>query len=114
MCCVDPAPLLASASVSRRGFLAAGALASAAMAAADIGRSLLLPGVAEGAEAPSRSGGPGAAGVNFKWFGTNGWEISFANKTILVDPWFNRFESGFLQNKLDSDRLLPTHTPSLC
>ena len=35
---------------------------------------------------------------------------SHGNKTILVDPWFNRFESGFLQNKLDHDRLLPTDT----
>ena len=110
MCFVDSAPLLASASVSRRGFLAAGALASAAIAAANVGRSLLLPGVAEGAETPSRSGGPGAVGVNFRWFGTNGWEISFANKTILVDPWLNRFESGFLQNALKPSALLPTDT----
>jgi L-ascorbate metabolism protein UlaG (beta-lactamase superfamily) len=85
-------------------------VAGVAMATANLGRSLLAPGAAEGAETSPRGGGPGAAGVNFKWFGTNGWEITFGNKTILVDPWFNRFESGFLQNKLKMDATLPTDT----
>jgi L-ascorbate metabolism protein UlaG (beta-lactamase superfamily) len=95
--------------MSRRGFLT-GSLVAGAAAAASLGRSLVLPGVAEGAEAAPAGGGPGTAGVSFKWFGTNGWEITFGNRTILVDPWFNRFESGFLQNKLNHDTLLPTDT----
>jgi len=95
---------------SRRGFLATGMVAGVAMATASLGRSLFAPGAAEGAETSPRGGGPGAAGVNFKWFGTNGWEITFGNKTILIDPWFNRFESGFLQNKLKMDATLPTDT----
>jgi len=102
MCFVD-------AEWSRRGFLAGGVAAGVA-AAANLGRSLLAPGVAEGAEPSPRGGGPGTAGVNLKWFGTNGWEITFGNKTILIDPWFNRFESGFLQNKLKMDAVLPTDT----
>jgi hypothetical protein len=80
--------------MSRRGFLA-GSLAAGTAAAASLGRSLVLPGVAEGADAAPAGGGPGTAGVSFKWFGTNGWEITFGNKTILIDPWFNRFESAF-------------------
>ena len=95
--------------MSRRGFLT-GSLAAGTAAAASLGRSLVLPGLAEGAEAAPAGGGPGTAGVSFKWFGTNGWEITFGNKTILIDPWFNRFESGFLQNKLSHDTLLPTDT----
>src|SRR5258705_10100975 len=103
MCFID------TSGMSRRGFLT-GSLVAGAAAAASLGRSLVLPGVAEGAEPAPAGGGPGAAGVSFKWFGTNGWEITFGNKTILVDPWFNRFESGFLQNKLNHDTLLPTDT----
>ncbi len=103
MCFIDPNGM------SRRGFLA-GSLAAGTAAAASLGRSLVLPGVAEGADAAPAGGGPGTAGVSFKWFGTNGWEITFGNKTILIDPWFNRFESGFLQNKLSHDTLLPTDT----
>jgi L-ascorbate metabolism protein UlaG (beta-lactamase superfamily) len=109
MCFVDDASL-AVQRVSRRGFLGSGLAASVALAATDLGRSLLLPGVAEGAEPAPAGGGPGASGVNFRWFGTNGWEISFGNKTILIDPWFNRFTSGFLQNKLDPNAVLPTDT----
>jgi L-ascorbate metabolism protein UlaG (beta-lactamase superfamily) len=95
--------------MSRRGFLT-GSLVAGAAAAASLGRSLASPGVAEGAESAPAGGGPGTAGVSFKWFGTNGWEITFGNKTVLIDPWFNRFESGFLQNKLNHDTLLPTDT----
>jgi L-ascorbate metabolism protein UlaG (beta-lactamase superfamily) len=109
MCFVDDASLAAHR-VSRRGFLGAGLAAGAALAAVDAGRSLLSPGVAEGAETAPAGGGPGGAGVSFTWFGTNGWEISFGTKTILIDPWFNRFTSGFLQNKLDHDAVLPTDT----
>ena len=54
--------------MTRRGFLGGG-LAAGAAAAASVGRSLLLPGMAEGAEEPGASGGPGTSGVRFKWFG---------------------------------------------
>src|SRR6058998_726023 len=92
---------------SRRGFLANGMVAGVAMATASLGRSLLVPGAAEGAETSPRGGGPGAAGVSFKWFGTNGWEITFGNKTILFDPWFSRFDSGFFTGKFNPNATLP-------
>ena len=103
MCWVDTAWLPRdSRQLSRRGFLGAGLTAGVAAATMDLGRSLLLPGVAEGAETPPKSGGPGAAGVSFKWFGTDGWEISFGNKIILFDPWFSRgVQTGFLSGKFD-------------
>jgi L-ascorbate metabolism protein UlaG (beta-lactamase superfamily) len=111
MCFIDTNGLGAeSPPLSRRGFLGGGVAVGAAMAATSVSRSLVLPGVAEGAETPARSGGPGTAGVKLTWFGTNAWEITFGNKTILIDPWFNRFESGFLQNKLNLDAVLPTDT----
>jgi L-ascorbate metabolism protein UlaG (beta-lactamase superfamily) len=104
MCFVDPPWVtFESQGVSRRQFLGTG-LAAAAL---DSGRSLLLPGLAEGAEAP-KGGGPGTAGVNFKWLGTDGWEITFANKAILFDPWLSRFDSGFLTGKFNPNATLPT------
>src|SRR5882672_4421090 len=108
MCFIDTDGMGARSPLSRRGFL--GGLVARAAAAASLGGSLVRPGVAAGAGPAPARGGPGAAGVSFKWFGTNGWEITFGNKTILVDPWFNRFESGFLQNKLNHDTLVPTDT----
>ncbi len=74
----------------------------AAGLAAGAGASSLLPGLAVGAQAPPTSGGPGVSGVRFTWFGTNGWEITFDNKTILIDPWFVRSDVGFFSGKFDS------------
>lgn len=100
MCFVDPQWVKgASAQVSRRKFLGTGLAAGVTAAAVDWSR-WVLPGVAEGAEAP-QSGGPGKRGVNLKWFGTDGWEITFANKTILFDPWFSRFDCGFFAGKFN-------------
>lgn len=102
MCFVDPWWTASQPKgVSRRRFLGAGLAAGVTAAAADWGRSLLRPGEAEGAETPPRSGGAGASGVSFKWFGTDGWEISFGNKTILFDPWFSRFDTGFFAGKFN-------------
>jgi L-ascorbate metabolism protein UlaG (beta-lactamase superfamily) len=108
MCFIDSASLSSLAeSVSRRRFLGAGLVAGLTAAAMDWGTSLVLPGVAEGAETPGASGGPGSAGVSFKWFGTDGWEITFGNKTILVDPWLSRFDSGFFTGKFNPNATLP-------
>ena len=90
-----------SSGLSRRHFLGTGLTAGLATATMDWGKSLLLPGVAEGAEAAPKGGGPGGSGVNFTWFGTNGWEITIGNKTILMDPWFGRFDTGFFAGKFD-------------
>ena len=89
--------------MSRRRFLGTGAAAGLAAASLDVGRALAaspaagLPGLGQGAEPASASGGPGTAGVNFTWFGTNGWEITFGNHTLLIDPWFGRFDAGFFR-----------------
>ena len=49
MCIADSAQLL-----SRRGFFGSALAAGAVLGVADLGKSLLLPGVAEGAEAPAK------------------------------------------------------------
>src|SRR5215510_2378320 len=101
MCFVDPGWMSwQSSPLSRRRFLSGGFRAGAAAAAIDWSKSLLLPGVAEGAETPSKSGGPGSAGVNMRRFGTDGWEITFGNKTILFDPCFSLFDTCFGAGKV--------------
>lgn len=96
--------------LSRRQFLRTGITAGLAAATASVGAPL-LPGLAEGARAAPPSGGPGTSGVNFKWFGTNGWEITFGSKTILVDPYFERIQTGFFMGKFDSKTSLQVTPP---
>jgi L-ascorbate metabolism protein UlaG (beta-lactamase superfamily) len=101
MCVIeDLSPVPLAGTISRREFLGTG-VAAGIMTTASLGAPLLLPGLAEGAEPAPKAGGPGTAGVNFKWFGTNGWEITFGNRTILIDPWFSRFDSGFFAGKFN-------------
>jgi len=102
MCFFDPR------SMDRRQFLGAGVALGAVASALDVGKSLVLPGLAEGAEPTPKRNGPGASGVNFKWLGTNGWEITFGNKTILMDPWLARFDTGFFSGKFDPNTPLKT------
>jgi L-ascorbate metabolism protein UlaG (beta-lactamase superfamily) len=85
--------------VSRRRFLETGVAAGLTASAMDWGKRWLLPGVAEGAQTTPSGGGPGASGVKLTWFGTDGWEITFGNKTILLDPWFSRFDAGFFSGR---------------
>ncbi|HEX3647348.1 MAG TPA: MBL fold metallo-hydrolase [Pseudonocardiaceae bacterium] len=84
--------------VSRRRFLSR-SLATG-LAATAVG-SAVLPGMAVGAERAPKGGGPGSSGVSFRWFGTNGWEITFRDKRILMDPWFGRFPTGFFTGDFD-------------
>jgi L-ascorbate metabolism protein UlaG (beta-lactamase superfamily) len=63
--------------------------------------ALLAPGSAEAAETPAKNGGQGTSGVQFRWFGTNSWEIAFGNKTILFDPWLSRTDSGLFSGKFN-------------
>ncbi len=100
MCFFDPR------SLDRRQFLGAGLAAGAIASALDFGKSLALPGLAEGAETTPKNDGPGTSGVRLTWFGTNGWEITFGNKTILMDPWFARFDTGFFAGKFDPNTSL--------
>jgi L-ascorbate metabolism protein UlaG (beta-lactamase superfamily) len=102
MCFFDPQ------SLDRRQFLGTGLAAGLAASALDWSKSMMRPGLAEGAEAPPKSGGPGTAGVKLTWFGTNGWEITWGNRTVLIDPWFARFDAGFFSGKFDPNTPLKT------
>src|SRR5437016_4912769 len=99
MCFIEPE----AAGLFRRQIVGGG-LAGAAAA----GASVMLPGLAQGAEPTTKSGGPGGSGARFKWFGTNGWEIAFGAKTILIDPWFGRFDSGFFSGKFNPNTPITT------
>ncbi|NEE00533.1 MBL fold metallo-hydrolase [Phytoactinopolyspora halotolerans] len=91
---------------SRRGLL--GAVAGAGLAGST------FPTIAgAGREEPRRANTqperrrPGRAGVTLRWWGNNSWEIRIrvpdqddggddesATRTILIDPWVTRFETG--------------------
>lgn len=88
--------------ITRRELIGATAAAGLVAAACETAKPVpatptasVGPGIGAGASPAPSGGGAGTVGVQFKWFGTNGWEISFGEKTILIDPYFGRFDSGF-------------------
>jgi L-ascorbate metabolism protein UlaG (beta-lactamase superfamily) len=94
--------MCSSQGIDRRHFIRSSAGLAAGLAAAGLvspasAAQSSLPGLNQGAETTPLSGGPGQSGINFKWFGTNGWEISWATRKLLIDPWFGRFDSGFFR-----------------
>lgn len=105
MCFIEAEWFSHAHALTRRQFFGTG-LAAGLTAVAGLpgvtAHAASLPGLNVGAQVPPKSGGPGTSGVRFTWFGTNGWEISFANRTILVDPWFVRSDVGFFSGKFNS------------
>jgi L-ascorbate metabolism protein UlaG (beta-lactamase superfamily) len=89
-----------SGGVSRRAILQAGVAAGASLAG-----GLVFPGVAAGAERAESGRAKGRHGLRLTWFGTNGWKIQFraddTDRTILLDPWFGRYPTGFFSGKFD-------------
>lgn len=86
--------------LSRRELFKTGTALGAGAVAAGLGTGLLPSDIVAASQVPP-GGGPGAAGVNFKWYGTNSWEISFGDKSIWVDPWLTRFDSGAFSGRFD-------------
>src|SRR2546421_11396603 len=91
-----------SGGVTRRAILQAGVAAGASLAG-----GLGFPGVAAGAERAGAGRSAGEHGLRLTWFGTNGWKIQFrandTHRTILVDPFFGRFKTGFFTGTFDPE-----------
>jgi L-ascorbate metabolism protein UlaG (beta-lactamase superfamily) len=92
--------VLESVRLSRRSLFGVGAAAGVTAATAGLVSDAQYGEMLEAAQ-PGPGGGPGGAEVNFRWLGTNSWEISFGEKTILFDPWPTRFDSGAFSGRFD-------------
>jgi len=105
VCITDALLSLGNTRLSRRGLLGAGSAGLAATTFAHTPAfaqpSRFAPGLLGGAAPISQAGGPGLAGVNLQSFGTNAWKITFADKTIWIDPWLTRYDSGVFSGKFN-------------
>ncbi|MGC1209769.1 MAG: MBL fold metallo-hydrolase [Micromonospora sp.] len=66
-----------TATVSTGGFAAAG-----------------LAGPAQAATTAPVAAARGSGAVSFRWWGTSGWRIDIGDRTVLVDPYLSRFDTG--------------------
>jgi L-ascorbate metabolism protein UlaG (beta-lactamase superfamily) len=84
--------LESSARVSRRRLFGSGAALGLAATLGSV--ASIAPIRAQAAAAAQRQAGD--AGVNLRCLGTAGWEFTFGNTTILLDPWLTRTVLGGL------------------
>ncbi|MEU8331473.1 MBL fold metallo-hydrolase [Micromonospora sp. NPDC048839] len=81
-------------SLDRRRFLRDAAATTALVSAG---------GLAAGAATPAQAATPAAAptptarrrgAVSFRWWGTAGWRVDISDRTVLVDPFLSRIDTG--------------------
>ncbi|WP_433390463.1 MBL fold metallo-hydrolase [Micromonospora sp. KLBMP9576] len=79
--------------------LSAGGLAAAA-------RTGPAHAAAPAAASTSRRSGP----VSFRWWGTSAWRIDIGNRTVLVDPFLSRIDTGLFRGAFDQATKLEVRT----
>ncbi|MBY8872372.1 MBL fold metallo-hydrolase [Micromonospora sp. PLK6-60] len=92
--------------IHRRRLLRDAAAGTAALTTAGLaGAALTTPAQAAAptvaAPAAARSRRRGA--VSFRWWGTSGWRIDIGDRTVLVDPYLSRFDTGLFRRAFDED-----------
>ncbi|MFE9653291.1 MBL fold metallo-hydrolase [Micromonospora sp. NPDC006431] len=100
-------------SYDRRRFLRDAAVGAAAVSAVGLGAGALA-GPAQAAPATAAplttTGARRSRPVSFRWWGTSGWRIDIGDRTVLVDPYLSRFDTGLFTGKFDQDTPLEVNT----
>ncbi|MEH0843084.1 MBL fold metallo-hydrolase [Micromonospora sp. CPCC 205711] len=84
--------------LDRRRFLRDTAAATAAVTAGGLVAAAPAQAAPVCAAAPAARR-PGVA--SFRWWGTSGWRIDIGGRTVLVDPYLSRFDTGLFRGAFD-------------
>lgn len=97
---IDRRDLLRTAAVGAAALTSVAGLSTSASAAAPTAVAASGPLAANlGRPGDRRRGGNAAA--TFRWFGTSGWRIDIGARTVLVDPYLTRFDTGLFKGAFD-------------
>ncbi|SCL59632.1 MBL fold metallo-hydrolase [Micromonospora chersina] len=83
-------------SYDRRRFLRDAAVGAAAVSTAG-----LVAGAP--ARAATTTGTARSDAVSFRWWGTSGWRIDIGDRTVLVDPYLSRYDTGLFRGAFDEN-----------
>ncbi|SCE69278.1 MBL fold metallo-hydrolase [Micromonospora mirobrigensis] len=92
----------------RRRLLRDAALGAAAVSTAGLG--------ATAASTPAQAAPPAGAtprrsgAVSFRWWGTSGWRIDIGDRTVLIDPYLSRYDTGLFTGAFHQDAPLRVAT----
>ncbi|MEU8167805.1 MBL fold metallo-hydrolase [Micromonospora sp. NPDC049004] len=96
--------------LDRRRFLRDAAATTALVSAGGLAATSATPAqAAPPAAAPTPARGRTGA-VSFRWWGTAGWRIDIADRTVLVDPFLSRIDTGLFNPPFRTDAPLTVRT----
>ncbi|MET8837923.1 MBL fold metallo-hydrolase [Micromonospora sp. NPDC004540] len=99
--------MLDERSYDRRRFLRDAAVGAAAVSTAGLAAG--TPARAATTTAPA-AGARRSGAVSFRWWGTSGWRIDIGDRTVLVDPYLSRYDTGLFRGAFDPDTALTVDT----
>ncbi|MFG1828717.1 MBL fold metallo-hydrolase [Micromonospora chersina] len=94
-------------SYDRRRFLRDAAAGAAAVSTAGLVAGTPARAAATTATTAGTAAGAGRSGaVSFRWWGTSGWRIDIGNRTVLVDPYLSRYDTGLFKGAFNEETQL--------
>ncbi|MFF5177678.1 MBL fold metallo-hydrolase [Micromonospora sp. NPDC000316] len=96
--------------LDRRRFLRDAAATTALVTAGGLTAGSTTPAqAAPPATAPAPTTRRGGA-VSFRWWGTAGWRVDIGNRTVLVDPYLSRIDTGLFTGPFNQAAKLTVRT----
>ncbi|MEU4676239.1 MBL fold metallo-hydrolase [Micromonospora sp. NPDC023737] len=96
-------------SLDRRRFLRDAAASTALVAAGGLA-STALGTPAQAASTPTTATRRRPAPAGFRWWGTAGWRIDIGDRTVLVDPFLSRIDTGLFTGAFSESTPLTVRT----
>lgn len=93
----------------RRRFLRDAAVGTAAVSAGGFAAASLA-GPAQAATTAPVTAARRTGAVSLRWWGTSGWRIDIGDRTVLVDPYLSRFDTGLFAGAFNPATPLEVNT----
>ncbi|MFI5834984.1 MBL fold metallo-hydrolase [Micromonospora sp. NPDC051300] len=90
----------------RRRLLRDAAVGAAAVTTAGLVAGAPARAATTTAAPAGRSAGRKPGAVSFRWWGTAGWRIDIGDRTVLVDPYLSRYDTGLFTGAFRPDTKL--------
>ncbi|MGK5738593.1 MBL fold metallo-hydrolase [Micromonospora sp. URMC 103] len=103
-------------SLDRRRFLRDAAATTAVVTAGGLASTALGAPAQAGAPtqaAPAPAGTRRSGRVSFRWWGTAGWRVDIGDRTVLVDPFLSRIDTGLFKGALKESTPLEVDTSAV-
>ncbi|WP_433129960.1 MBL fold metallo-hydrolase [Micromonospora sp. CA-240977] len=97
-------------SLDRRRFLRDAAATTALVSAGGLATGVATPAQAAPSTAAPTPTARRKGAVSFRWWGTAGWRVDIGDRTVLVDPFLSRIDTGLFTGAFRTDTPLTVRT----